>query len=78
MRAVHNVRIEDCVHQVLHNQWKIKQPRIVVLIISNVGPLRDWTNAHQRKKFQKGVMKVTNHMFIIRIDMNLFVSKFDS
>ncbi len=63
----HNVSIEECVQQVFHKLWKLRHPRIVVLIISNVGPLKQWTNNKQLKRFQRGIIKVFNSLLIIKV-----------
>jgi hypothetical protein len=67
MRVKHNVSIEECVHQVFHKLWKIRHPRIVVLIISNVGPLKEWTDNKQMKRFQKGVIQVINTVLRLKL-----------
>ena len=57
MKVTNDINIED-VAMFMHRQWKMKAPRIVVMMISNVSPLREWTNTRQIAKFQKGLIKV--------------------
>ena len=57
----HDINIEE-VAMFMHRQWKMKAPRIVVMMISNVSPLREWTNTRQMANFQKGLIKVFDEL----------------
>ena len=58
VRCVNNIQIKELFKEVILKEWKLKSPRIVVLIMSNLGSLHNWTNTKQIKSFQKGLMKV--------------------
>ncbi|CAG2103874.1 unnamed protein product [Medioppia subpectinata] len=72
LKVSHDVRIEDIAY-IMHRQWRMESPRIVALIISNVAPLQDWTNARQIAAFKKGLMKAANstNMWIFTNGVNM-------
>ncbi|CAG2120476.1 unnamed protein product, partial [Medioppia subpectinata] len=72
LKVSHDVHIEDIAY-IMHRQWRMESPRIVALIISNVAPLQDWTNARQIAAFKKGLMKAANstNMWIFTNGVNM-------
>ncbi|CAG2176982.1 unnamed protein product [Oppiella nova] len=76
LKVSHDVHIEDIAY-IMHRNWRMESPRIVALIISNVAPLRDWTNARQIAAFKKGLMKAANstNMWIFTNGLNMGASR---
>lgn len=76
MRVSHDVNIDD-VASIMHGSWKLKPPRIVTLIISNVSSLKEWSSLKQRLAFRKGLIKAakTTNMWIFTNATNLGASK---
>ncbi|GIY57157.1 transient receptor potential cation channel subfamily M member 3 [Caerostris extrusa] len=62
---------------VLIQEWKLGTPRIVLVVMSNVSPLSQWTNTRQIKNFQKGLISATNttEMWILTNGINVGVTK---
>ena len=67
-------KIEDLVRDIICNEWILNNPQIVVFIVSNVGPVHNWTNVKQIKSFQKGLMKVSTDFSLVfnQLLLNLF------
>ena len=61
----------------MHGHWKMKPPRIVTLVISNVSSLKEWGNVRQRLNFQKGLLKAarTTNMWIFTNGTNIGATK---
>jgi len=58
VRCVDSIPVEQLVREVIDKHWKLMNPRIVVIIMSNCGPIYNWKNEKQIKSFQNGLIKV--------------------
>ncbi|CAL1261896.1 unnamed protein product [Larinioides sclopetarius] len=76
LRAAHDANMEY-VANVLHQQWKIKSPRIVLVVVSNIAPLHTWTNNRQLEHLQAGLIKAANttEMWIFTPGANIGITK---
>ncbi|KAF8770629.1 Transient receptor potential cation channel like protein [Argiope bruennichi] len=76
LRAAHDANMEY-VANVLHQQWKIKSPRIVLVVVSNIAPLHEWTNKRQLEHLQAGIIKAANttEMWIFTPGANIGITK---
>ncbi|XP_013792273.1 transient receptor potential cation channel subfamily M member 6-like [Limulus polyphemus] len=76
IRVSHNVAIEE-VAEVVHQEWDLSSPRIVLVIVSNVARLTSWKNARQLENFQKGLIKAANttNMWIVTNGTNIGATK---
>ncbi|XP_042900024.1 transient receptor potential cation channel subfamily M member-like 2 isoform X2 [Parasteatoda tepidariorum] len=76
LRASHDANMEY-VANILHREWKIKSPRIVLVVVSNVAPLHTWTNKRQLEHFQAGLIKAANttEMWIFTQGVNIGITK---
>ncbi|GBN99987.1 hypothetical protein AVEN_257789-1, partial [Araneus ventricosus] len=75
LRLNHDAGMEDTGHVL--QEWKLGTPRIVLVVMSNVSPLSQWTNTRQIKNFQKGLISATNttDMWILTNGINVGVTK---
>ncbi|GIX69306.1 protein ced-11 [Caerostris extrusa] len=78
LRAAHDANMEY-VANVLHRQWKIKSPRIVLVVVSNIAHLHTWTNKRQLEHLQAGLIKAANttEMWIFTPGANIGVTRED-
>ncbi|GFY71109.1 transient receptor potential cation channel subfamily M member 6 [Trichonephila inaurata madagascariensis] len=76
LRAAHDANMEY-IANVLHQQWKIKSPRIVLVVVSNIAHLHTWTNKRQLEHFQAGLIKAANttEMWIFTPGANIGITK---
>ncbi|XP_054166897.1 transient receptor potential cation channel subfamily M member 3-like [Oppia nitens] len=76
VRVTHDARVEDVV-LVVHGVWSLPVPRIVLVIVSNACPLKEWKNARQLNEFQNGLIKAarSTHMWIMTNGVNTGVSR---
>ncbi|GIY85036.1 transient receptor potential cation channel subfamily M member 6 [Caerostris darwini] len=76
LKVNHDANMEETGH-VLIQEWKLGTPRIVLVVMSNVSPLSQWTNTRQIKNFQKGLISATNttEMWILTNGINVGVTK---
>ncbi|XP_035207047.1 transient receptor potential cation channel subfamily M member-like 2 isoform X2 [Stegodyphus dumicola] len=76
LRASHDANMEY-VASVLHREWKIKSPRIVLVVVSNVAPLHTWKNKRQLEHLQAGLIKAANttEMWIFTQGTNTGITK---
>ncbi|XP_022251000.1 protein ced-11-like isoform X2 [Limulus polyphemus] len=76
IRVSHDVNMEE-VAEVVHQDWNLSNPRIVLVIVSNVAPLTNWKNSRQLENFQKGLIKAANttNMWIVTNGINIGISK---
>lgn len=76
LKVNHDVNVDD-VASIMHGNWKMKPPRIVTLVISNVSSLKEWGNVRQRLAFQKGLLKAarTTNMWIFTNGTNIGATK---
>ncbi|GFR18191.1 transient receptor potential cation channel subfamily M member 6, partial [Trichonephila clavata] len=76
LKVSHDANMDDTGH-VLTQEWKLGTPRIVLVVMSNVSPLSQWTNTRQIKNFQKGLISATNttEMWILTNGINVGVTK---
>ncbi|KAF8787695.1 Transient receptor potential cation channel like protein [Argiope bruennichi] len=75
LKVNHDANMEDTGH--ILQEWKLGTPRIVLVVMSNVAPLSQWTNTRQIKNFQKGLISATNttDMWILTNGINVGVTK---
>ncbi|XP_067129859.1 transient receptor potential cation channel subfamily M member-like 2 isoform X1 [Centruroides vittatus] len=59
IRVTHDINMED-VANVMMKDWQIGNPRIVLVVISNVVSLECWKNSKQLDNFKKGLIKAAN------------------
>nr|UPO70949.1 sTRP4 [Mesobuthus martensii] len=59
IRVTHDINMED-VANVMMKDWQIGNPRIVLVVISNVLSLGGWKNTRQLDNFKKGLIKAAN------------------
>ncbi|XP_054157620.1 protein ced-11-like [Oppia nitens] len=73
VRCVHSVDIDELVRDVLHKKWQLKNPKIVVVVLSNAGPIHNWKDRQQIKAFQKGLMTAAENtnMWLITHGLDL-------
>ncbi|KAG8179377.1 hypothetical protein JTE90_012073 [Oedothorax gibbosus] len=76
LRASHDVNMEY-IANIMHQEWRIKSPRIVLVVVSNVAPLTTWTNKRQLEHFQSGLIKAANttEMWIFTPGANIGITK---
>lgn len=76
LTTTHDTNMEE-ISNVLQYKWKIKNPRIVLVMISNVTSHHDWKNSRQLENFQKGLIKAANatDMWIITHGINVGITK---
>lgn len=76
LRASHDTNMEY-VANVLHREWKVKSPKIVLVVVSNVSSLHTWTNKRQLEHFQTGLIKAANttEMWILTQGTNTGIPK---
>ncbi|XP_076347471.1 transient receptor potential cation channel subfamily M member-like 2 isoform X4 [Tachypleus tridentatus] len=67
----------DHVGEVLHKEWKLCSPRIVLVLVSNVKPLIGWKNTRKLNNFLKGLVTAANttNMWILTHGANVGIVK---
>lgn len=60
----HDSNVET-ITQVMLQVWRMKSPRIVGLIISNIDSLKEWVNPRQIAHFQAGLIKVSFNSLVL-------------
>lgn len=72
----HHVSMDD-VGEVLHKEWKLCSPRIVLVLVSNVKPLIGWKNTRKLHNFLKGLVTAANttNMWILTHGANVGIVK---
>ncbi|XP_054165224.1 transient receptor potential cation channel subfamily M member 1-like [Oppia nitens] len=61
VRCEDSVDIEQLVREVVHKEWSLRNPKIVVIVLSNCGPIHNWKNKQQIRAFQKGLMNAAEN-----------------
>ncbi len=56
----YQIPVEELVNHIMIGHWKMEKPKIVVVIVSNAAPLKEWKNDRQTSNFVNGIIKV-NH-----------------
>ncbi|XP_023240584.1 protein ced-11-like, partial [Centruroides sculpturatus] len=76
LTTTHDANLEE-IANILQSKWKIKSPRIVLVVISNVTSPHDWKNSRQLENFQKGLIKAANatDMWIVTQGINVGITK---
>ncbi|XP_076343398.1 transient receptor potential cation channel subfamily M member-like 2 [Tachypleus tridentatus] len=72
----HDVQMES-IGEVMHKEWQLYSPRIVLIVVSNIKPLSGWKNASRLDDLLKGLLIAANttRMWIITHGANTGIAK---
>ncbi|XP_022706113.1 transient receptor potential cation channel subfamily M member 2-like isoform X2 [Varroa jacobsoni] len=72
----HDVNAED-VTSVMQTDWRFVVPRIALFLVSDVGPMAEWSQPRQLDAFKCGLIKAANttHMWIFTNGLNTGIAQ---